>query len=307
MTITNRSRRVKGQNSEPERGLISAADRRRPSVRGGLGALTVVVVAGLLVCGLGPILWLAKASLSSTQDLLTRPFAWFPSGLHWDNWVLAWSQAQIGHALLNSVFAAVGAVVATVFVTVTLAYTLAILRPKWGPLVTGAVFATIFVPGVISLVPLYLTVLKLPIFGVSLLNSFWAIWLPSAASAFYVVVVKRFMESIPEELVEAARLDGAGPFRLLTMLIIPLSRPIIGVVAVFAMMSSWKDFLWPKLVLQSPDLQPVSVAIPRLQSSTALSIEMAGMFLALLIPLVVFLCFQRQILRGVSLSGGTKG
>lgn len=290
-----------------ERSVVSPADLKRPRVRWTLRFGQVALFGGLLVTGLLPILWLMKAALSTTQDLISKPFGWFPSGIQWQNIPDAWEQIRVGLYLGNTAIVAAGSVVATLIVTVTLAFVIAILRPRWAPLLSGAILATIFIPGVMSLVPLYLTVLDLPIVGVSLVNTFWAVWLPTAANAFNVLVVKRFFDEIPREMIEAATLDGAGPIRLLFAIVLPHSRPIIGVVAIFTVVGAWKDFLWPKLVLQTPELQPISVALPRVSASAELSLQMAGMFLAIIIPLALFLVFQKQILRGVSLAGGTKG
>ena len=292
----------------PERGVISEFDRKRPSVRLPLVIVQVLILIGLIVAGLGPLLWLFKASISTTQDTLREPFAIFPSGVvQWGNLAKAWSQSEIGHYLGNTGIIAFGQLIATLVVCTTIAYVLSVLRPKWGPIVSGAVLATLFIPGIVILVPLYLTILHLPGTGGSLLNSYWAIWLPGAANAFNILVIKRFFDALPRELFEAARIDGAGPLRMFLFVVIPLSRPILGVVALLTVMASWKDYLWPLLVLQTPEIQPISVALPRLAQTAEVSVQMAALFLALLIPVILFLIFQRQFLRGVGMSGGIKG
>jgi multiple sugar transport system permease protein len=118
--------------------------------------------------------------------------------------------------------------------------------------------------------------------------------------------MKRYFDAIPRELIEAARIDGASNLRLFTALILPMSKPIIGVVALLTVIGSWKDYLWPLLVLPDPKLQPISVALPRVQKTTDLSLQMSALFLAVLIPVVLFLIFQKQFLRGVGMSGGIK-
>ena len=102
------------------------------------------------------------------------------------------------------------------------------------------------------LVPLYIEIVHPPLIHHSFIDSYWAIWLPAGASAFNVVLVKRFFDNLPREIFEAARIDGAGPFRLFFSIVLPMSRPILGVVSVFAVLASWKDFLWPLLVLDRP-------------------------------------------------------
>ncbi|MFI5697215.1 carbohydrate ABC transporter permease [Kribbella sp. NPDC051586] len=290
-----------------ERGALSDADHRLTRVRVPYVIGQVVVLIGLLVAGLGPLLWLLKAAISPTQDSIRSPLAWFPSGqVQWGNLSTAWQQGHIGYYLGNTAMIAAGTAVASLIVCTTAGYVLSVLRPRWGALLSAGILATLFVPHIVSLVPLYLTVLKVPVVHTNLTNTFWAVWLPPAASAFNVLIVKRFFDSIPREYFEAARIDGAGSIRVFTSLVLPLSRPILGVVVLLSIISSWKDYLWPLLVLTNPDLQPVSVALPKIAKVTELNIQLAGLFLALLIPVLLFLVFQRAFLRGVGLSGGIK-
>lgn len=299
--------RLRSLPEPEERSIISPGDRQRPSVRRTLRSTQAIILIGLIVVGLGPVLWLVKAALSTTQDLIRDPLAWFPSGIQWHNIADAWEQIDIGTYLGNTAILAAGSLVANLLVTTTCAYVLSVMRPRWAPLLSGAILATLFVPAVIALVPLYLTILELPGTGISLLNTYWAVWLPSAANAFNILIVKRFFDEIPRETIEAARIDGAGSIRVYWQIVLPFSRPILGVVSIMVVLGAWKDFLWPKLVLQDPSLQPISVALPRVQATTELSLQMAGMFLGMIIPVVLFLIFQRQILKGVSMSGAVKG
>lgn len=307
--LAPRGRRLRRRTADGgDRSVISFSDRKRRRVRIPLAIVQVLILIGLLIAGLGPLLWLLKAAISPTQDTLRDPLAIFPSGVvQWQNLATAWDQGHIGYYLGNTAILALGSTVANLFVCTTGAYVLSVLRPKWGPILSGAILATLFIPSIVSLVPLYLTVLKLPVIGANLTNTYWAVWLPAAASAFNVLVIKRFFDSIPREYFEAARIDGAGHVRVFTTVVLPLSRPILGVVALLAVIASWKDYLWPLLVLPDPALQPVSVALPKLAARSELNIQLAGLFLALLIPVVLFIVFQRSFLRGVGMSGGVKG
>jgi multiple sugar transport system permease protein len=290
-----------------ERAVLSDADRKLLHIRLPFGIARIIVLAGLLVAGLGPMLWLLKAAISPTQDSIREPLALFPSGqVQWGNLATAWLQGHIGYYLGNTAIIAAGSAITSLVVCTTAGYVLSVLRPKWGGVLSAAILATLFVPSIVSLVPLYLTVLKLPLVHTNLTNTFWAVWLPPAASAFHVLIMKRFFDGIPREYFEAARIDGAGPLRVFTSVVLPLSRPILGVVALLSIISSWKDYLWPLLVLTNPDLQPISVALPKIARVTELNIQMAGLFLALIIPVLLFLIFQRAFLRGVGMSGGIK-
>lgn len=309
MSLLTLGRRRPAEAPEPlSRTNISDADRSRPSVRISLGIGHVLVLAALIIAGLGPIVWLALAAISPTQDLIRGPFSFFSSGVvQWENLGIAWERGRIGHYLTNTAILAAGSVVTTLLVSTTAAFVITVLKPRWGRVLSGAILATLFIPGIVSLVPLYLTVRELPILGFSLIDTWWAVWLPAGATAFNVLIISRFLEAIPADLYEAARIDGAGPLRILWSIVLPLARPILGVVGLLTVVASWKDYLWPLLVLPTPDNQPVSVALPRLAEQTELSVQMAALFLSLIIPVALFLIFQRQFLRGASMAGGVKG
>ncbi|HET6174341.1 MAG TPA: carbohydrate ABC transporter permease [Gaiellales bacterium] len=181
------------------------------------------------------------------------------------------------------------------------------LRPKYGRVLMGLVLTTLFVPVVVLLVPLYIEIVHPPLIHHSFIDSYWAVWLPAGASAFNVVLMKRFFDNLPRDIFEAASLDGAGAFRLFWSVVLPMSKPILGVVSVFAVLASWKDFLWPLLVLTNPDRQPLSVRLPTIQSQTELGVFLAALFIASLVPIIGFLIFQRSFLRGGGLGGALKG
>lgn len=270
-------------------------------------SLNGLLLIGLLCLGLGPMLWLAKAAVTPTQDTLRAPMAIFPNGIDWSNLSAAWNDVHIGRYFVNTVKIAAGSWLAQLLIATTGGYLLSVLRPWYAKLLTGMVLSTLFIPSVVLLVPLYLTVLNPPLVDHSLINTYWAVWLPAGANAFNILLVKRFFDNLPREVLEAAATDGAGPFRLFWSVVLPMSKPIIGVVSVFAIMNSWKDFLWPMLVLQNPDLQPLSVRLPAIQPTTELGVFLAALAISTLIPVVMFVVFQRMFLRGAGFSGAVKG
>lgn len=290
-----------------DRGLVSPRERRRPSIRLTLGAVQGLLLLVLVVTALGPMVWLAKASISSTQEILRTPMALRPHPVRWGNLHEAWSSIHLDLYFRNTVVIAIGSWLSQLLVATTGGFVLSVLRPWYARLLNGLVVATLFVPAVVLLVPLYLTILDPPLLHRSLVNSYWAVWLPAGASAFNVVLVKRFFDNLPREVFEAARVDGAGPLRLLWSVALPMSRPVLGVVSVFAVLASWKDFLWPLLVLPDPDRQPLSVRLPNLQSTTELDVFLAALLVSTALPVVAFLLFQRVFLRGSGLGGAVKG
>jgi multiple sugar transport system permease protein len=301
-------RRKRGQKSqETPQGLVSFSDWNRRSVKYGLGTAQKVLLVLLVVVGLGPILWLAKSAITPTQDTLIQPMAVFPHGFAWSNLSDAWTQVDIGLYLWNTIAIAFGSWVCQILVATTGAYALSVLRPKWGRLIMAALLTTLFVPTVVLLVPLYIEIVHPPLIGGSYVDSYWAIWLPEAASAFNVVLMKRFFDNLPREILEAARIDGCGPARLFLSIVLPMSKPILGVVSIFVVLASWKDFLWPLLVLTDASRQPLSVRLPAIQGQTELGVFLAAMLIACLVPIIGFLLLQRSVLRGTGLSGALKG
>lgn len=293
--------------SGPEsRGLTSAHDRRKPSVRIVRTAVNAGLLLLLVVVALGPILWLAKSALTPTQDTLRDPVALWPHGVDWANLRTAWVELDIDRYFVNTMVIAVGSWAVQMLVAVTGGYALSVLRPPGTRLIYALVMATMFIPAVVLLVPLYLTALDVPVLHVSLVNTYWGAFLPAAASAFNIAIVKRFFDSLPRELFEAARIDGCGDVRLFLHVVLPLSRPVLGVVSVFAVLAAWKDFIWPLVVLPDPDLQPLSVRLPRLAEKTELDVLLAALLISCVVPIAFFLVFQRMFLRG-GLEGAVKG
>ena len=290
-----------------DRGILSPADWRRPHVRVIGTTLNVLLGISLVVIGLLPLIWLLKSAVTPTQDTLSSPLALFPHGFAWSNLTRAWNDVQIGSFFFNTIWMAVGEWAVQLLVATTGGFALSVLRPKYGRIISGLVLATLFVPAVVLLVPLYLTILHPPLIGHSLINTFWAVWLPAGASAFNVLLVMRFFDSLPREIFEAAKTDGAGTFRLFWSIVLPMSKPILGVVSVFAINAAWADFLWPNLVLTDIGIQPLSVRLPQIASSTDLGVYLAALTIATLIPVVIFLIFQRTFLRGGGLGGAVKG
>jgi multiple sugar transport system permease protein len=287
--------------------LISESEWKRPGVRFGVGGAQIVLLVLLVVGGLGPLLWLAKSAVMPTNDTITHPMSLFPHGAAWSNLRRAWVDVDVGRYFWNTIVIAIGSWLSQLLVATTGGYALSVLRPKYANLVTGLLLTTLFVPAVVLLVPLYIEIVHPPIVHHTFIDTYWAVWLPAGASAFNVVIVKRFFDNLPREIFEAARIDGAGPFVLFWRIVLPMSKPILGVVSVFAVLASWKDFLWPLLVLTDPNKQPLSVRLPSIQSQTELGVFLAAMFIACLVPVAGFLVFQRSFLRGNGIGGAIKG
>jgi multiple sugar transport system permease protein len=291
------------------RTLISDLELARPRRRAAYFTVLSVTLVLFAAAFLFPLYWLVTAALKTPQEFAGTTQPLIPHHFQVSNYKDAWTQMDIARYFVNSVVYAIGGWLVQLFVDVAAAYALSKLRPYFGRLVFGAMLASLMLPATALLVPAYLTVSDVPLFHVNLLDNPWGLWLPGAANAFNVYVLKRFFDQIPDELLDAAALDGAGRFQVLRRVVLPLSRPVLAVVSIFSIVGMWKDFLWPLLVMQDPEKQPLSVALHRL-STTGNQIPptemVAGLAIASVPMVLIFLLFQRHILAGLS-AGAVKG
>jgi len=300
-----RSRRRVEDSSE--RTLVSPLMLKRPAGR----VIYWTVFALLLVSTLitfGPLYWMFSSALKSSIEIFQNPPTFWPLHPAWNNYASAWNVLQYPLYFGNTLILAVGAVVLQLLVSATAAFALSKLRPAGKGIIQFVFFSTLMVPPVVYLIPQFVNISDLPLIHVSLINNWAGVWLPEAASALNILILKSFFDTIPTELTDAARLDGANGWQMFSRIILPLSRPALAVVTIFTVVASWKDFLWPLLVLSNPDIQPLSVAIfheAGINSNFPLPFNylMAGLVLASIPPILLFLLFQRQIIRGVNLTG----
>ncbi|MEV4033795.1 carbohydrate ABC transporter permease [Streptomyces umbrinus] len=288
------------------RTLISPAQLARPRGKVLYWVCFALVVVLFTLAFLGPLYWMVSGGLKTTQEAVQTPPTWVPGSVHAENYKRAWEVMDLAKLLMNTLYYAFGALAFQLVLDVAAAYSLSKLRPVLGKMILGLMLATLMIPATVLVVPQYLTVLDVPIVERNLLNSPWAIWLPSVTNAFNIFLLKRFFDSIPKELLDAASMDGAGPLRVLWSIVLPVSRPILGVVSIFAVVGVWKDFLWPMLVLPDPSKQTLAVGIYSLATSVPENVLIASLTIASLPTLILFLIFQRNIMSGLT-AGGLKG
>ncbi|MFE7036160.1 carbohydrate ABC transporter permease [Streptomyces sp. NPDC057621] len=288
------------------RTLISPAQLARPRGKALYWVAFALVVVLFTLAFLGPLYWMVTSGLKTTQEAVQTPPTWVPGSVHAENYKRAWEVMDLAKLLMNTLYYAFGALAFQLVLDVAAAYSLSKLRPVLGKMILGLMLATLMIPATVLVVPQYLTALDVPIVERNLLNSPWAIWLPSVTNAFNIFLLKRFFDSIPKELLDAASMDGAGPLRVLWSIVLPVSRPILGVVSIFAVVGVWKDFLWPMLVLPDPSKQTLAVGIYSLATSVPENVLIASLTIASLPTLILFLLFQRNIMSGLT-AGGLKG
>src|SRR6266568_8068570 len=279
-----------------ERTLISPQALKQPTGRVIYWTVFALILMSTLVT-LGPIYWMFSGALKSGVEIFQSPPTIWPLHPQWSNYSNAWTVLNVQLYLGNSLILAFGAVVLQLLVSATAAFALSKLHPAGKNIIQFGFFCTLMVPPVVYLIPQFVNISDLPLIHVSLINSWAGVWLPEAASALNILILKSFFDTIPTDLTDAARLDGANALQLFTRIILPLSRPALAVITIFTVIASWKDFLWPLLVLSDSHLQPLIVAIYHasgINSNFPLPFTylIAGLVLASIPPIILFLLFQ---------------
>lgn len=288
------------------RTLISQVQLNRPSGRLLYWTVLVLTVVAFTLVFLGPLYMMATGGLKSTTESIQSPPTLYPHQLHPGTYADAWSKLNLAELLANTLIYAFGALAFQLVFDIAAAYSFSKLRPVLGNAILGMMLATLLIPALVLVVPQYLTAIDLPFVHLNLLNSPWAIWVPSVANAFGIFLLKRFFDSIPQELLDAASIDGAGSLRVLWSIVLPMSRPIVSVVSIFALVAVWKDFLWPLLVEPDPTRQTLNAGIFSLSQGTPQNVLIAASAISAVPTIVFFLFFQRNIMAGLT-AGGLKG
>ncbi|HXX40459.1 MAG TPA: carbohydrate ABC transporter permease [bacterium] len=285
------------------RGLGSSRRRaralRRALRRVGLDALMIVVALIVLF----PLLFALSTSLKTGAEVDRYPPTLWPHVLNFGNYPAAMQQAPLPRFLLNS-FVQAGAITLGQLVTASLAaFAFAFVEFPGRQWLFFLFLSTLMIPGEVTLIPNYLTVRSL-----GWLDTYPGLIAPYLATAFGTFLLRQFFLTIPRELQDAARIDGASRRRFLWMIVLPLSRPALATLAIYAFLSSWNQYLWPLLVINSTGMRTVQIGLALLQSQEIISwsVVMAGVVLIVLPTVVLFILGYRHVVRGLT-AGAVKG
>jgi multiple sugar transport system permease protein len=309
ITASGRAARVsRRRQTTSTRTLISEVQLNRRSGKIVYRVVLTLVIVVFTLVFIGPLYFLFTDGLKSTQEAIATPPTLYPHNLHPSNYVQAWNRLDVGRMLWNSVYYAAGALAFQLVFDVAAAYSLSKLRPALGNVVLLLMLATLMIPATVLVVPQYVTIVNMPLVHWNLVGSPEAIWLPSVANAFNIFLLKRFFDSIPTDYIDAAAVDGASRLMILWRIVLPMSRPILGVVSIFATVAVWKDFLWPLLVEYgyTPTREGLNVGIWQATYGTPENLIIAASAMAAIPTIVFFLIFQRNIMAGLT-AGGIRG
>ena len=260
-----------------------------------------LVVAGAVV--LFPLLWMLSASLMTPGEASSFPPPLLPQRPTLANYRELFAHAGIGRYLANSVLLAVSVTTLSLAFNVAAGYAFAKLRFAGRERIFRLMLGTLVIPAQVAMVPLFLLLKAL-----GLVNSYAGVIVPAMAGIFGIFLVRQYALSIPDELLEAARIDGATEFRIFASIVVPLLAPVIVTLAVFTLLGTWNDFMWPLIVLADSHLYTLPVALASLSREHVQDNElmMAGSVVTVLPPLLLFLGLQRYYIQGLLL-GSVKG
>jgi alpha-1,4-digalacturonate transport system permease protein len=279
-----------------DRGWVSTR-HRIPSIAD-VSRATVLTAMALVI--LVPIVWTFLSSFKTPSELAQRPPSVLPESFSLDNYTTAFRSFNFVVYLRNSVIVVIGATILTLVINSMAAYALAKYNFRGRNFLFLITLATIMIPLQVILIPVYQVTASL-----GLVNTLWGLIIPTAATPTGVFLLRQYMLTIPDELIEAARMDGASEFRVFRSVVLPVCRPALAVVAIFSVVWRWNDFLWPLVIAQDESVYTLPVAVARFagQQSVPFNLILAMSVVSMVPVIVVFLFAQKQIVKGIATTG----
>lgn len=259
---------------------------------------------GLSCIFITPLLWMVSTSLKPNQGLFVFPIEWIPKDPMWENYTRVFQRVDFAAYIKNTLITATLPVVGTLLVTPMVAYSIAMVPWKGAKIIFPIILATMMIPGQVTQIPMYITWSKL-----GFINTYVPLILPYfVGTPYYIYLMRQFMKSIPNSLVEAARIDGAGDLRILLQIIYPLCTPVLTTIGVLVFIACWNDLNGPLIYLQDSSKYTIAVGLKSfmLSAKTDWELLMAANTIFTLPLIVIFFLAQKQFLGGISTTSGLK-
>jgi len=294
---------------------MNPAIKRKPSLGRSLGSVLFYFVAIVVSLAMFlPFFWSVLTSLKPDNEIFANPLKWFPSRLTWEHYRSAFSTVPFFLYFRNSFFLAVMGVIANLFFGSLGGYAFAKLKFRLSKPIFRVLLAAMMIPGVVTMIPSYYVLTHLPLVGGNdllgqgghgLLNSFWAVILPGAAGTFAVFFMRQFFLTLPSDMMEMARIEGAGEFRIFSRIYLPLTKPALATLGIFTFQAGWNSFLWPMIVLNDPEKHTIQMGLQAFSYNyqTDYGPMMAGALVAIVPILILFIFLQRYFVQGIAFSG----
>ena len=263
----------------------------------------LVLILGALL-SLVPFVWMISTSLKTIGEALGSSF--FPSELHFENYIEAWDRANFSKYFLNSIKITSISLVGSISISILAAYGFARIKFPGRELIFGILLSTMMIPAMVTIIPNFLTVTWLGRIGpLKWINNWPSLTIPFMGSVFNIFMLRQFFAQIPDELFDAARIDGSGHLRFLLKVVLPLSKAPLMVILVLTFIGSWNSLAWPLLVTNTPDWRPISVGLMNFVQDAGQEIHyiMAGAFITIIPILILYFFTQKQFTESIARSG----
>lgn len=263
----------------------------------------LLLYSGLVLIALSmliPFLWMLSTSFMGELEVYQFPPRFLPSAVKWSNYAEAMTLQPFGRFFLNSMIVATASVVGQLIFCSMAGYAFARLRFKWRDKMFALYLATMMIPAIVTIIPAFLLINS---FG--WVNTYWALFTPTVSSVWGIFLLRQFFQTIPKDIEDAARVDGASEMTIFLRVILPLSKPALATLAIFAFMGSWKDFLWPLIVTNRVDMRTVEVGIANFSNlyTTDWPHQMAAAVVVMLPVIIVFIAAQKYFVKGITMTG----
>lgn len=289
-----------------DKGILTNSDMKKKKYKILYAAIFIVMLVYCLISVL-PVVWIMLSGFKDVKEMYAVPATFLPKKIDLSKLARVWSELKFYKYYGNTFIMAIGCVVFNIVVSGLAGYVLSRLKPKGTKVLLAMIFWIMLIPGTMSTVPLYMEFKSMPIIGVNLLETYWPVWLMSAANAFNIILFKNSFDGISNSLVEAAWIDGASNIIIFFKIVIPLSMPVFIVVATFTFNGSIGNFFWPYLTISAKEKMVLGVQLYKMKSSTyTIDYQMLALLFSVIPQVVIFAIFQRQIMGGVNI-GGVKG
>lgn len=283
-------------NKKPKFSRFSISTQRK--------ILTYIILASGALLSLLPFFWMISTSLKSLGEALGTSF--FPSTLHFENYIEAWERALFSEYFINTIIITAITLVGEITFSVLAAYAFARMKFPGRDLIFSILLSTIMIPAMVFIIPNFLTVTWLGRIGpIPWINNWPALTIPFMGSIFSIFLLKQFFAQVPDELFDAAQMDGAGHFRFLLQVVIPLSKAPLMVILVLSFIGTWNSLAWPMLVTNTPDWRPISVGLMNFvnEAGQEIHLTMAGAFITIIPVLIIYFFTQKQFTESIARSG----
>jgi multiple sugar transport system permease protein len=272
--------------------------RQRPWVHAHVANYIILSLGALLM--VAPFIWMLSTSFKPQAETITFPPQLLPRNPTLANYQEVFERLNIGRLYWNTAYVAVIKTVLNVYLSTLIGYVFGKFHFRGREVLFYLILSTWIIPFEVYMIPLYVMMVNF-----NLGNTYWALILPELSSAYAIFLFRQFMFTIPNDLLDAARIDGAGEWRIFHRIVLPLSRPVVATLVAFYFMWNWNDFLWPLIVLTTSDkyLLPVGLSVFVSEFGTQYGLIMAGASLAIVPVLLVFVAMQRYIIEGIALTG----